>query len=132
MLNIVKKINKFQIKQLVIYGIVGVSAAALAAISYIIFCKVMEPLLANFLSNCCGMVVSYFGHTKFTFQKTHRFSPSEFIKFSITSLIGLASNSLWIFILVHIYKFNPEVGIYPIIFFTPMLTFLISKFWAFK
>ncbi len=115
------------------YGIVGGAAAGVVALSYFILCKMnVMPLLANFISNCFGMLISYNGHTRFTFQKTHRFSSSEFTKFAITSLIGLASNSFWVFVLVHMYKFSPEVGVYPIIFFTPALTFLISKFWAFK
>ncbi len=121
------------LRQLFIYGMVGGTAAVTQALAYLALCWLnLSPLLAIFIGTMLGMLVAYNGHTRFTFQKTHRFSHREFIKFLIASGIGFGSNFVWVFILVQVLHYSHTVAVYPQIFFTPGLTFLISKFWAFK
>jgi putative flippase GtrA len=123
---------KSHIRQLVVFGAVGVTAAIINLSIYLPLCHFgIPPLLANIVGFCCSNVSAYLGHSKFTFKRTH-YAKHEFIKYFITSLSGLAINSLFIIVLVHILKFHYSVMIYPTLFFTPILTFLASKFWAFK
>ena len=132
MKKIIKKIKRHHIKQVIIYGIVGVVAFIVQASFYLILCRLhMYPVYATIIGCSAGMLVGYKGHTKYTFEKTHKFSHKEFIKYLITSLIGLAINSVGVYVLVTLLKYHSDMGIIPMII-APVITFLISKFWAFK
>ncbi len=129
------KIKLRHIKELSVYGIVGILALIMQIItySYLLTTELLKyhPIIANIFANTVGMFVSYYGHTRFTFKKTHHFSHTEFIKFIITSLIGLMITSVGIYIIVNILKLNSQLGIVSM-FFAPFITFMISKFWVFK
>ncbi|TXH56956.1 MAG: GtrA family protein [Bacteroidia bacterium] len=130
-MNFQKKIKSHHMRELFVYGLVGVAALVVQVGLYTLLCKIgSRPLNANFVGWVFGLVVAYFGHTKLTFRRTHHFSRAEFIKFILGSLTGLAINSLGVFVLVHLLKFSPMVGVIPQLF-SPAVTFLISKFWAF-
>ncbi len=129
---IIKKIKRHHIKQVIIFGMVGVAALLVQVVLYFVLCRLsLNPLYATFIGNGMGMIVGYKGHTKFTFERTHKFSHKEFIKYVVTSLIGLAINSTGVYLLVTLLKYHSDVGLIPM-FITPVVTFLISKFWAFK
>ncbi len=129
---IIKKIKRHHIKQVIVYGVVGVAALLVQVVLYFILCRLsVNPLYANFIGNGMGVIVGYKGHTKFTFERTHKFSQKEFIKYVVTALIGLAINSISVYVLVTLLKYHSDVGLIPM-FITPGITFLISKFWAFK
>lgn len=132
MRRIIQRVRRRHIKEVVVYGLVGVTALITQAITYSILCGIkMPPLLANFIGTMFGMGVSYYGHTRFTFQKTHHFSHQEFIKFIITTFVGLAISSFGIYIIVNLFKLNSYFGLLPMVM-TPGITFLISKFWVFR
>ena len=112
---------------------VGLSALGTQSIIYILLAHGgVTALLSTFAGNGCGMVVSYFGHTVFTFKKKHKFSRKEFIKFMLTNFTGLALNSLFAVLLVDVMHTHYSTVLYPQAFITPLVTFLISKFWVFK
>lgn len=114
------------------YLFVGGSAWMVQTIVYVLLLKIhVFPSVAMIFGNFAGMFVSYFGHTKYTFKKTHKFSHKEFIKFMVTSTIGLGINVSGVRIITKVLMLNPHYAIIPTIF-TPAVTFLISKFWAFK
>lgn len=118
--------------EILTYLLVGGSAWVVQTIFYIILLKVrVFPSVAMIIGTVCGMFVSYFGHTKYTFKKTHKFSHSEFIKFGATSLAGLFINVSSVRVITKVLHLHPHYAIIPTIF-TPAVTFLISKFWAFK
>ena len=128
-----KKIKKHHLREIFIYGLVGLSALGVQSLIYLLLAgNGAAPLLATLVGNSCGMLVSYFGHTIFTFKKTHKFSRKEFIKFIITNVTGLALNSLFTILLVNIMHTHYSTVLYPQAFITPLVTFLISKFWVFK
>ena len=87
----VKKIKRKHIREIAIYGVVGLTALF--------------------------------------FQD--RFSKREFTKFMITSVIGLCINVGGVRILTKVFMLAPEYGVIPT-FITPFISFLISKFWAFR
>ena len=128
-----KKIKKRHLQEVVVYGLVGLSALAIQSLIYILLCRGgVTALIATFAGNSCGMLISYFGHTVFTFKKRHTFSRREFVKFIITNFTGLALNSLFAVLLVDVMHTHYSTVLYPQALITPLVTFVISKFWVFK
>ena len=118
--------------QIVIYGIVGGVAWITQTISYIIGLRLkIYPSIAMIIGNCFGMIIAYQGHVKFTFKRNHKFSHSEFIKFTISSLLGLCFNIISVRTITKILKVDPHYAIIPTLL-TPIITFLLSKLWTFK
>ena len=118
--------------ELLTYGLVGGSAWCLQTIVYIAAIHLaVFPSVAMLLGNMAGMVISYFGHVRFTFKRTHKFSTPEFIRFVATSIFGLCLNVGGVRVITKVLFLNPHYGVIPTIF-TPLITYLISKFWAFK
>lgn len=131
MKKLINNINLKHIREIIVYGIVGGSAWVSQTICYIILINShASALFSMFIGNLSGMLVSYYGHVKFTFKKG-KFSHSDFIRFIIASLIGLSINVLGVKIVVEWLNLNPHFGIIPT-FLTPLITYLISKFWVFR
>lgn len=127
-----KMIKSRHMMELCKYGLVGGSAWIVQSIVYLVLVRLsIFPSIGMVIGTILGFIVSYFGHTKFTFQKDHKFSRNEFIKSIITSFIGLACNIGGVRLITKVLMLNPDYAILPTIF-TPLITFLISKYWAFK
>lgn len=132
MKHIIKKVNRRHIREMFIYGLVGGSAWIVQTLMFIVCIRFhIFPSISMMIGNFAGFVVAYFGHIRFTFQKSHKFSHSEFIKFSVTSAVGFIINVGGVRFIIKVLELDPHYGIIPTIF-TPGITFLISKFWAFK
>lgn len=121
------------IKQLFRFGVVGGVATLLNSAVFIILVNALkiEPLLGNFLAFLAAFSVSYFGHSWWTFKHT-RHSKEKVMKFLLTSLIGLAVNSAFVWILMHKLHQSAYVATLPMIFVTPLFIFFINKSWVFK
>ena len=64
-------------------------------------------------------------------EKKERYSKREFVKFVITSGLGLLINVGGVRFITKVLLLSPVWGLAPT-FVTPFITFLISKFWAFR
>lgn len=118
-------------REIMIYGIVGICSLIVQDILFIALSHYgMFPTVAMIIGNFTAMFVSYYGHSKFTFKK-HKFSKREFVKFTITSTIGLILNAGGVRLITKVFMMNHLWGLLPT-FITPIVTFLISKFWAFR
>lgn len=128
----VKKIKRRHLREVAIYGLVGITALVVQDVSYWLLHHLLRvfPSVAMILGNASGMLVAYYGHIKFTFKK-HRYSKREFSKFMLTSLIGLCINVGGVRILTKILLLSPDWGLLPTVV-TPFITFLVNKFWAFR
>lgn len=132
MKKVVKKIKKHHIREVIVYGMVGSCSWIVQTVIYVLLVRIFVfPSIAMILGNFGGLIVSYMGHTRFTFQKANKFTHKDFIKFFVTSLIGLGVNVSGVRIITKVLVLNPHYAIIPTIF-TPGLTFLISKFWVFR
>ncbi len=132
MKRIIKKVHRRHAIELFTYAFVGGSAWLVQTLIY--FCAIrvhIFPSVAMILGNFAGKVVAYFGHVRFTFKRSHKFSHKEFIKYLVTSIIGLCFNVGCVRIMTKVFMVDPHYAILPTIL-TPLLTFIISKFWAFK
>ncbi len=143
---ILKTIKSPTFKEVYIYGAVGVAALAIQDLFYILimyfqnhiscssyYCnKIIEHLaiIAMFLGNMAGMFISYEGHNRFKFKKEKK-CYREFIKFSITSGIGLSFNLISTYFLINIMHLAHTFGLIPTLI-APAITYTISKFWVFR
>jgi putative flippase GtrA len=131
MKKVVDKLMHQQVIEIFVYGIVGGGAWVIQTLIYTFMLKLyVFPSVSMLLGNFAGMLFSYYGHVKFTFKKG-KFSHKEFVKFTITSIIGLCINVGGVRVVTKVLHLNPHYAIIPTIF-TPLITFVISKFWAFK
>ena len=118
---IIKKVHRRHAIELFTYAFVGGSAWLVQTLTYYAAIKIdIYPSVSMILGNFVGMVVAYFGHVKFTF-----------IKYLVTSIIGLCFNVLCVRIMTKEFEVDAVYAVLPTLL-TPLLTFLISKFWAFK
>lgn len=120
------------VKQLFRFGIVGGLATILNSLIFVLLVNWLHfrPLIGNFLAFLVAFLVSYFGHFLWTFKnKSH--NRKKLVKFLITSLIGLAINSGFVWIFMHHFHQSAYVTTIPMIFITPLFVFCINKFWVF-
>ncbi|MBY0378966.1 MAG: GtrA family protein [Burkholderiales bacterium] len=132
MKKIIKKIHRRHIKQVLVYGVVGLVALVVQMSLYLILCRVgLFPLYATLIGAVIGMFVAYCGHVRYTFEKKHKFSKSEFIKYILTACFGVLFNIVSVYILITLLKLHSDFGVIPMIL-SPGITFIINKFWSFK
>ena len=88
------------------------------------------PLTANFFGYACAVLVSYFGHARLTFQRP-ALHGAQFVRFVITSLSVLALNQAIVFVGVSLIHAPFAWALTPAVIVVPIVTFAISKVWAF-
>ena len=88
------------------------------------------PLTANFSGYVCAVLVSYFGHARLTFQRP-ALQGQQFARFVITSLSVLVLNQLIVFVGVNLIHAPFAWALVPAVIVVPVVTFAISKLWAF-
>lgn len=98
-----------------------------------------KPLVANVLAFCVAVLVSFFGHSHWTFgggvKETALWSQRQraaFARFITVPLLGLVLNSLSILLVVDVGGLSHRYAVLPMIFVVPPVIFLISKFWVFR
>lgn len=119
-------------REVVFFGMVGALATGvhyLTAVWLVAFAGV-GVLVANFLAYCVAVAVSYFGHTRLTFNAT--VNRSTFIRFLIVSLSALVLSQLVLLALQRAdflpYQLNLVFGVGVI----PLYSFLCNKFWVYR
>ncbi|MCC2625296.1 MAG: hypothetical protein K0R14_1169 [Burkholderiales bacterium] len=128
----IKKINRKHVRELFVYGMVGGVSWVVQTVLYVLLIRAhVFPSISMMIGCFAGFVTAYFGHIRFTFKKSHKFSHSEFMKFLVTSGVGFIINVGGVRFIIKVLELDPHYGIIPTIF-TPGITFLISKFWVFK
>lgn len=124
--------SKF-VKQILRFGIIGTLATAINCLLFLWFVNYLKwlPLLSNAAAFLVAFIFSYYGHSWWTFQSKNH-SPKKLIKFLCVSILGLAINSAFVFTSMHVFKLSSYVAILPMIFITPLLVFVISKYYVFQ
>lgn len=128
----VKRIKRRHVREVLVYGAVGISALIVQGLIYWIAHRYFSvfPSVAMILGSMGGMFIAYVGHIKYTFKK-HRYSKHEFMKFLVTSMIGMVINVGAVRFITKVLLLSPDWGLAPTLI-APFVTFLISKFWAFR
>ncbi len=124
--------------QLVRFGLVGGFVTGLYALVYSPLAKYgwTSPQVANFCGYLTAMVTGYVLHSRFSFRgHGRRDKPAATTgKFFIVSLVSYGMNAFFVFILTD----RTMLGgpwwwpLVPILFVTPIVTFLLNRQWVFR
>ncbi len=133
MAKLVQLFDKYNLAQVMRYGVVGVCAAtAHALIAFAVFhLLAVHPTLSNFSGYISGAVISYLGSYYFTFKSEDGHGRS-FPRFILVWLIGIAINVGLFQVLLIAYALPFGFNVFIAIAFTPIAQYLMLKFWAFK
>jgi putative flippase GtrA len=118
------------------FAVVGGIATMVHAAVYAGFAGVMQtnPLLATVLAYLTAFAISFGGHLYWTFAEPHARQRPLFrplVRFFLISLAGFSLNTLAVFGVTELMKAPPLLAIIPMILVTPVLTFFLSRRWAF-
>ncbi len=136
-IKLVQMYKKYNIEQVLRYGVVGVTAAT----THVIVAMAVFHLAAfaatpsNFMGFVCGAAVSYFGSYYFTFKSAngHKGGHARALpRFASVWIIGIAINVGLFQALLSAFEIPFALNVFIAIALTPIAQFLMLKFWAFK
>ena len=116
------------------FASVGVVATGVHAAVYFLCVGVsnIQPQAANLAAYLVALVVSYIGQRGWTFSHITPGSQSGTkTKFVISSLLGYALNATWVAVVTDILQVSPLYALPGIVLLTPLITFLLLKYWVF-
>lgn len=115
------------------FALVGIAATAahLAAALAARELAGLPPLVANLCGYGCAVSISYFGNARLTFR-TRAADAGQAARFLITSLGVLAFNQGLVWLLVERGGWDFRWAMVPVVVGSPILSFGISKLWAFR
>jgi putative flippase GtrA len=127
--------NEQSLAQIARFGVVGLLATALHAGAYwwLVHNLWLTPVPANVAAFACAFTLSFLGHRHWTFaaQAEGTDERSSLVKFLLTALLGLCSNTFITWLLTGPLGLPANSALVGILFVTPVLTFVCSKYWAF-
>jgi putative flippase GtrA len=121
--------------QLVRYVIIGGLITALGAAIYYGCAEFLsiEPLIANLIAFIIGVIIGYVAHSQVSFRGHGERDDLTRTggRFIAVNLFGLSLNSFWVWSLVHWASGPNWWPIVPMVFVTPLATFLMHRHWTF-
>lgn len=120
--------------QLIRFGLIGCIAMGVHWLSVVLLVQLwaIPPLIANILGFLLAFQVSYWGHYTWTFGATHLSHKTASFRFFTTACLGfIVSESLYACAL-YLTPLSYEMSLILVLFLTAGLTFILSKFWAFR
>jgi len=122
--------------QLVRYGVIGAAITALGQLVYYVLAetRTTSPLAAIAIAWVVGIIVGYFAHGWISFRgHGERDDHGRMgFRFVAVNLIGYASNSFWVWLLVERLDGPTWWPIVPNVVLTPLMTFLLHRRWTFR
>ena len=127
------------IKQMAKFASVGAIATLVHALVYASLGALpsVSPWMANLLAFMVAFIFSFVGHFLWTFrdstgdQPIHQ-SARYSLRFLTVALIGLLLNAFSVWLVVDIWELNYLMALVPMVFVVPVMTFGLSKLWAFR
>lgn len=120
------------LQEVVVFGFVGGLATlthyvvALLCVEYLF----INIYLANPIAYLTAVSVSFFGHSIFTFKK--EVTKQRASKFVVVSLSAFLLSQLLLAFLQLLEFNNHRLDFLIVVFFIPIYTYLLSKFWVYK
>lgn len=92
-----------------------------------------NPQLGNFLAYAVAVATGYVLHSRFSFrghggERTH----ATKLRFAAVSVISYALNSLWVWLFYTYLDLGRAVPMIPMLFVTPVVTFVLNRQWVFR
>lgn len=93
----------------------------------------IDPLVANVLGYLAAVVTGYVMHSRWSFRgHGRRDNPVRTTtRFFLVSLVSLALNSVWVWVLTDYFLLHPNWPMLPMLFVTPFVTFELNRRWVF-
>lgn len=92
-----------------------------------------NPQLGNFLAYVVAVVSGYILHSKWSFRGHGATrTGSTKLRFAAVSIISYALNSLWVWLLFTHLDLGRAAPIVPMLFITPVVTFVLNRQWVFR
>ncbi|CAN7272210.1 GtrA family protein [Phenylobacterium sp. LjRoot164] len=125
-------ITAARLRQVGVFALVGVAATATHAIVAMAAHRVghASPLIANMAGYLSAVMISYLGHSTFTFG-TDAFSGPQFLRFVVASLAVLILNQAVMFACANLLAIPFDYALAITIVSAPVISFIISKLWVF-
>jgi putative flippase GtrA len=121
--------------QLARFAVSGALVTALGVSIYALVALVLRwnPQLGNFLSYVVAMGVGYVIHSRFSFRDhgSERDHATK-VRFVMVSLVSYALNAFWVWLLHTRLHMGRAAPILPMLFVTPLVTFLLNRQWVFR
>lgn len=120
--------------KLVKFAAVGIIATLVHASVYLLLVKVynLNDQLSNFVGFSFAVTVSYYGQRYWTFTEKKPSSETRAkLKFLTSSILSYCLNAFWVFFTVQLLGYSSEYATIGIVFVTPVVIFLMLKYWVF-
>ena len=121
-------------RQLIRYIIAGLLVTWFAATIYsVLVTKGVTPYLANVGSTCGGLVAGYFIHSRWSFKDGRKDSETlQMGRFLTAAGVAFGINTFWIWLTVKQLGLPPLAPVPLMMAATPILSFLLNRYWVFK
>lgn len=116
------------------FGSVGLAATAVHAGVYAVLVSsgaAAGPQASNLIAFAVAFVVSFLGHHNFTFRNSGRSAGGAAARFLVVALAGYALNAGFVALTTGALAEPPLVAVLFMLFVTPVVTYVLSKLWAF-
>jgi putative flippase GtrA len=92
-----------------------------------------NPQLGNFLAYVVAVVSGYILHSKWSFRgHGSERTGSTKARFAAVSVISYALNSFWVWLIYTHLDLGRAAPIVPMLFVTPVVTFVLNRQWVFR
>jgi len=116
-----------ELRRIVIFGIVGVSATLIhVLVAHLFYAVIKDRFTASLVGFCLAFVFSYLAHRQFTFHDATKGSP---VRFVIVAGSGFVFS---LFVLDHLSAFPAWLALTLSIGVIPLWSFLMSRLWVFS
>jgi len=127
--------RRLVVAQLARFAVSGALVTALGVSIYAFVALLLRwnPQLGNLLSYLVAMGVGYLIHSRFSFRdhgsdRTH----ATRVRFVTVSLVSYALNTFWVWLLFTRLHLGRAAPIVPMLFVTPLVTFVLNRQWVFR
>lgn len=124
------------VAQLMRFGLVGGLATIVHALVYagLTTWALAAPQVANLAGFLLAFSISLLGHYGYTFRDTrgNRSLAASSWRLFLASLIGYALNAGFVHLVTAVAGADPRFALIFIVGVTPLLTYLVSRFWVFR
>lgn len=127
--------HRAMLGQLLRFVMTGGFVTALGVSVYAIVALVLrwDPQLGNFLAYVVAVATGYVLHSRWSFRDHggERTTATK-LRFAAVSIISYALNSLWVWLLYTRLDLGRAAPIAPMLFVTPLVTFVLNRQWVFR
>jgi putative flippase GtrA len=120
------------LRQVFYFGVVGISATLTNYIFAVLSYEYvgLNIFVSQFVGYCLAVMVSLFGHSKFTFET--KLNTNVIFRFVIVSLTTLVVSEFLLLYLERSFSLSHRISLLVVVVFIPVITFFLSKLWVFN